>query len=288
MSPDFQGLRILDSFLSSIDVNQFKDAEDNIAKVHIIPPQSYNLRENNLSCKICKFSNFDTLEEFKQHRQSEEHLNNLTESLSLNQTNEYDSKNEINESTKGSPFFEIIHDETKLQCYKALLVDRKDDNYSKSSLNLNLNMYNHLKQIQNTHIAIALNGGGYFASAIFDNSNKRLVCSKTFRRYTTRRKQGGSQSLKDNQKAGKINSAGSMIRRENEKKLQEEISNLFLAWKPHMEMCSLIFCNRDSLLVQEVFKNSCVRILPFTTYQADFEEICRCYTELISSIKILY
>ncbi len=37
--------------------------------------------------------------------------------------------------------------------------------------------------------------GGYFAGAVF--SGNKLMKHKTFRRYTTRKKQGGSQSSKD-------------------------------------------------------------------------------------------
>lgn len=289
MSPDFQGMHILDSFLDTVHLNQLKSVENELSSptAQNSPYQLSGPKLNNMGCKICKISTFDNLEEFKQHRQSEEHLNNLTDSLSISGCSNNSDSEEDNNLCKGSPFCTILNCESKLECYKALIFNRKNENYSKSTLKLTVDIYKILKQMQSSCIALALNGGGYFASAIFDNSEKKLVCSKTFRRYTTRRKQGGSQGLKDNQKSGKIHSAGALIRRENEKKLQDEISNLFLTWKPHLEKCSVIFCNRDPFLIQEVFKDFSVRILPFTTYQADFEEICRCYTELISSIKLL-
>lgn len=289
MTPDYQGLRVLDAFLASVQLNQIVDTNISTESAQSSELKTSKLKENKMSCKICSIPVFDTLDEFKIHRQSEEHLNNLTESLSIstNADNE-DSQDESDELSKGSPYFEIIYNSSKLQCYKILLAGRKEDLYSKLSFDLNFDILNGLKRLQKSCFLIALNGGGYFAAAIFDNSTKQLVCSKTFRRYTTRRKQGGSQSLKDNEKGGKIHSAGAMIRRENEKKLRDEISNLIEnTWKPYMTRCGLIFCNRDSFLTQEVFKHMKPRTLPFTTYQADFEEILRCYTELISSIKIL-
>ena len=284
---DFQGLRILDSFLASVQQERLISDENKLG--HISPYLTHkNISNlNNLSCKICDISDFNSLEEFKVHRQSKNHLNSLAHSLQISrQENFRESLNEKDELTQGSPFFEITHQDYKLQCYKVLIAHRKDENYSKGTLNLDLFLYNTLKKLQSTHIAIALNGGGYFAAAIFDNCSKKLICSKTFRKYTTRRKQGGSQSIKDNEKSGKIHSAGSLIRRENEKNLRDEIIGLFICWKPHLDKCELIFCNRDPFLSQEVFKNNDVRSLPFTTYQADSEEIIRCYNELLS-IKFL-
>ena len=287
MTPDFQGLYILETFLVSIDLNGFEKNSTSSQDKQIDVPRSSISIENKLSCKICRLSDFSTLDEFKFHRQSEEHLNNLTHSLSISSEISHENYSDnSNSSSIGSPLFEIVHNSTKMHCYKVLISSRKEDIYSKLTLNFDLSIYKRLRMLKDSHIAIVLNGGGYFAAAIFDNLSKQMVCSKTFRRYTTRRKQGGSQSLKDNQKSG-IHSAGSTIRRENEKKLKDEIINLFASWKSHLDKCTIIFCNRDSFLMQEVFKNygNILRALPFTTYQANFEEICRCYTELFNSIK---
>ena len=247
-----------------------------------------NELENRMSCKICSIDTFSSLEDFKKHRQSPEHLINLTKSLSFSNDDDQipDLSNDYLESIKGSPFFKINYNDSSLQFFKILLCDRKDDLYSESCLDIDINLFEKLTDFKTKHVAIALNGGGYFAAAIIDNLNRTIICSKTFRRYTSRRKQGGSQSLKDNEKSGKINSAGAMIRRENEKKLREEINDLILTWKPHLDNCSVILCNRDPFLIQEAFKDYKVRGIPFTTYQADFEEICRCYSELISSFTI--
>lgn len=44
--------------------------------------------------------------------------------------------------------------------------------------------------------AVIMSGGGHFAAAIW-NSNGICLCHKTFHRYTTRKKQGGSQAAAD-------------------------------------------------------------------------------------------
>lgn len=286
MSPDYKGLRILKSFLTAINL---KDLSNIDKECLLNESKSINIgsNENKLSCKMCDVD-FNTLDEFKLHRRSSDHLNKLNESFYDSTQNNCDDFEVDNcDVVKGSPFFEIHYCNYKLQCFKIILANRKEDLYSQSTLSLDINLYNKLQNIYSSHFMVSLNGGGYFAAAIFDNSSQQLVCSKIIRKYTTRRKQGGSQSLKDNESSGKIHSAGAMIRRENEKKLRDEILSLISVWKPSLAKCSIVFCNRDLFLTQEVFKDYDVRTLPFTTYQASFEEICRCYTELISSINFL-
>lgn len=100
---------------------------------------------------------------------------------------------------------------------------------------------------------ILMVGSGNFAGAIFDHhkhhhktnisnpfANVIVLASKTFHRYTTRRKQGGAQSASDSAR-GKANSAGSTIRRANERMLQEEIKELLRSWAPHLKDCHRIF-----------------------------------------------
>lgn len=101
--------------------------------------------------------------------------------------------------------------------------------------------------------AVLLVGGGHFAGAIIDHkrgnhrtnisnpfANIFVLESKSFHRYTVRRKQGGAQSASDNAH-GKANSAGSTIRRANERMLQQEIHQLLDSWKHHLQDCYRIF-----------------------------------------------
>lgn len=101
--------------------------------------------------------------------------------------------------------------------------------------------------------AVLLVGGGHFAGAIISHkrgnhktnisnpfANIFVLESKSFHRYTVRRKQGGAQSASDNAH-GKANSAGSTIRRANERMLQQEIHQLLESWKDHLKDCYRIF-----------------------------------------------
>lgn len=73
---------------------------------------------------------------------------------------------------------------------------------------------------EKTKWSIFLCSGGHFAGGVFEA--KKCIKHKTFHRYTTRKKQGGSQSTRD-AKGNAPKSAGSYIRRYNETKLKEAI-----------------------------------------------------------------
>lgn len=136
-------------------------------------------------------------------------------------------------------------------------------------------------------VALMMIGGGHFAAIIaslipkiiknHQSQEERqidVLASKTFHRYTTRRKQGGAQSANDNAK-GNAHSAGATIRRHNEAALQKEVRELLASWKDELEKCELIFIratgtsNRRMLFGYEgaILKNNDGRIrgFPFTT-----------------------
>eukprot|EP01113_Clastostelium_recurvatum_P013158 TRINITY_DN16919_c0_g1_i1.p1 TRINITY_DN16919_c0_g1~~TRINITY_DN16919_c0_g1_i1.p1 ORF type:complete len:715 (-),score=163.90 TRINITY_DN16919_c0_g1_i1:11-2134(-) len=82
--------------------------------------------------------------------------------------------------------------------------------------------------------------GGRFAGAVFQGP--LCVAHKTFHRYTTRRKQGGSQSAADNKSGTSApQSAGASLRRYNEARLREDIQEVLREWTPLIQGSSLIF-----------------------------------------------
>lgn len=166
--------------------------------------------------------------------------------------------------------------------------------------------------------ALFMVGGGHFAGAIISHQRKSIkghvrkqketlqeqsiimLEHKTFHRYTTRRKQGGSQSVMDNAK-GKANSAGSTLRRYNENALKQDIQNLLLEWKPYLDKCENIFIRARSVFDKAIFfennnnghnasKNDSVHFInkndprlktfPFTTGRPTIHELKRAWCEL--------
>ncbi|KAI9260565.1 hypothetical protein BDA99DRAFT_572655 [Phascolomyces articulosus] len=151
---------------------------------------------------------------------------------------------------------------------------------------------------------IIMMGGGHFAGAVIDVNKSirgphkldvnevKMVAHKTFHRYTTRRKQGGSQSANDNAK-GAANSAGAQIRRYNEQLLQQEVREILNQWKQHIKESEHVFVHapsnnrkvvygyEDAILTRDTTQN-----IPFPTRRPTLNEVRRVFIEL-STLKIV-
>lgn len=152
------------------------------------------------------------------------------------------------------------------------------------------------------HYFLCMIGGGHFAGMVVSLTPKltkkagvedrtaTVIAHKTFHRYTTRRKQGGSQSANDNSK-GNAHSAGASIRRYNEAALTQEVRDLLLEWKDLIDSAELIFVratgstNRRTLFgpyEDQVLthKDARLRGFPFNTRRATQSELMRAFVEL--------
>ncbi|KAF0645707.1 hypothetical protein FPSE5266_11067 [Fusarium pseudograminearum] len=152
------------------------------------------------------------------------------------------------------------------------------------------------------HIFLCMIGGGHFAAMVVSlaprpnkngttmNREATVLAHKTFHRYTTRRKQGGSQSANDNAK-GAAHSAGSSLRRYNEQALVEDVRNLLQEWKALIDTSELLFIratgmtNRRTLFGPyegQVLKHNDTRLrgFPFSTRRATQNELMRSFIEL--------
>jgi hypothetical protein len=153
------------------------------------------------------------------------------------------------------------------------------------------------------HYFLCMIGGGHFAAMVvalapkmgkkhtgIDERSATVVAHKTFHRYTTRRKQGGSQSANDNAK-GAAHSAGSSIRRYNEGALVAEVRELLSSWKTMIDTAELVFVratgstNRRTLFGPyegQVLRSndSRNRGFPFSTRRATQKELMRAFVEL--------
>lgn len=152
------------------------------------------------------------------------------------------------------------------------------------------------------HYFLCMIGGGHFAAMIvalapkivkkagLEERSATVIAHKTFHRYTTRRKQGGSQSANDSSK-GAAHSAGSSLRRYNEAALTSEVRDLLQSWKTMIDSADLIFVratgstNRRTLFGPyegQVLRNSDPRNrgFPFSTRRATQKELLRAFIEL--------
>lgn len=153
------------------------------------------------------------------------------------------------------------------------------------------------------HVFMCMIGGGHFAAMLvslapeihrkaggIEDRQARVIAHKTFHRYTTRRKQGGSQSASDASR-GAAHSAGSSLRRYNEAALEKDIRELLADWRQMIDTAELLFIratgktNRRILFEKyegQVLKQNDERLrgFPFNTRRATQGELMRCFKEL--------
>jgi Bacteroidetes VLRF1 release factor/Ankyrin repeats (many copies) len=156
---------------------------------------------------------------------------------------------------------------------------------------------------QTPHYFLCMIGGGHFAAMIVslvpeirkgpggqEERHAIVKAHKAFHRYTTRRKQGGSQSANDNAK-GNAHSAGSSIRRYNEMALEVDVRSVLTEWKAMIDESELLFIRATGTTSRktlygpyegQVLRANDVRVrgFPFSTRRATQAELLRSFTEL--------
>lgn len=159
-------------------------------------------------------------------------------------------------------------------------------------------------EIRTGKSALFMIGGGHFAGAIIshelknvkgNNNHKEsleeqkvnILKSKTFHRYTTRRKQGGSQLSNDNSK-GKAKSVGSNMRRENERLLIQEVQELLKSWESDLSQCQSIFIRAHGSSYKTIVNGNVLKVgdkrikkFPFTTKRPTNLELKKAWVKLL-------
>lgn len=116
-----------------------------------------------------------------------------------------------------------------------------------------------------------------------------VIRHKTFHRYTTRRKQGGSQSVNDNAK-GPAKSAGALLRRYGEQALKDDIRGLLAEWREDIDASERIFIRANTANMRIFFdsedspvqkNDERLRTFPFPTRRPTQSEVIRCITEVL-------
>eukprot|EP00727_Mastigamoeba_balamuthi_P007436 m51a1_g3312 hypothetical protein (528) ;mRNA; f:337417-339080 len=142
-----------------------------------------------------------------------------------------------------------------------------------------------LRAAQDAPWAVLLYSAGRFAGALFERG--QMTSHKTLKKYTMRRKQGGSQSSRDNRGGSAPQSAGASLRRANEKRLAEMVREQIARWSAELSRAIVVLFaapkveRSGPVLFFEggpVSKGEArvVRV-PFTTYRPSLEEARRVY-----------
>lgn len=220
---------------------------------------------------------------------NEDSLSKLLAKHSINPSNATSAKISISRSPLIWFTSSILPQPTSLGVYRAMF-DDDDLQDDPIALLRYQQIPSPLSKVPKRTIVLIMIGGGHFAAIIASLTPKVLknhqgqeerqidvIASKSFHRYTTRRKQGGSQSTNDAAR-GNAHSAGSSLRRHNEAALRKEVRELLASWKEELARADLIFIratgsvNRQTLFGYEgaVLKSNDPRIrgFPFTTRRA--------------------
>lgn len=240
------------------------------------------------------------------------HLNSIPEGNGLDEAENFEDSDNTT-SSKNTPYFlysspNKLPEEKVLAVYKSVFDPKYISPPEDSELSKLSDTERIMEAIGNLNHSgtscILMIGGGHFSGAIIAHAvipkqpstptnpyaNVHIIASKSFHRYTTRRKQGGSQSASDNAR-GKANSAGSSLRRYNEAALEKEVRELLREWaKPYLSTVDSIYIRANGKANRAVLMNykeapivsSDPRIkgLPFTTKRATATEIKRSWWEL--------
>lgn len=207
---------------------------------------------------------------------------------------------------------QIVPDDTQLGIYRALLPNHALGNPSEllpALRNIQLDPNDRPEDPSSERkITLLMVAGGHFAGMIvglrpLQSAGKgvkpekqhvkgagevRVIQHKTFHRYTTRKKQGGSQGDNDNAK-GKANSAGAMLRRYGEQSLREEIQALMLEWADELRTSERIFLRTSASGRRSFFgfegapvdkADPRIKVFPFPTRRPTLSELLRCFSEL--------
>ncbi|KAJ0409157.1 hypothetical protein ATCC90586_004690 [Pythium insidiosum] len=277
----------------------------------VVTDASGSLSGIGLRCRTCEVSSFPSVREQHAHFKSEWHRVNLkrnargaailTESEFEERERQGDKDKHGSASSSGSessssssdeagdaeaitttePVVEYTDGRSIFKVFKTVLSSSEKEEF---------NPFSALEQLRTSRFrwAIFLLRSGRFAGAVFDR--EKAICHKTFQRYTTRRKQGGSQSANDNA-GGRAKSAGATLRRYNEQQLKQDIVDLLVQWKEHLQSTELIFLACVKAERQVFFggktpvltaDDTRIRRVPFITSRPTFEEVCRVRSELAS------
>eukprot|EP01123_Difflugia_compressa_P006401 TRINITY_DN185_c1_g1_i1.p1 TRINITY_DN185_c1_g1~~TRINITY_DN185_c1_g1_i1.p1 ORF type:complete len:596 (+),score=129.52 TRINITY_DN185_c1_g1_i1:39-1826(+) len=215
-----------------------------------------------------------------------------SQSLDVLPSQGYDSDSSSDEPEKplqGSNRIKFITSDSKqIDVWKNVIVSNPRDRTTELSVFVD----SLFELLQKKNWVIFMSSGGRFAGGIFDSAT--CVKHKTFVRYTVRKKQGGSQSTKDNKSGSSApKSAGATLRRYNEKRFREQISEVLTDWSELISKADFIFLYAPGQNWNIFFSgenglkrgDNRIRSVPFTVKKPTLAEVKKIH-EILTKIEI--
>jgi len=323
-----ESLKIYSEQISADSLPEFQQNSDNDSSDDSTEDTSLSENRKKVRCNKCKLS-FNDYQELRNHYHSDLHKKNVLKALNNEEISdeEFSSKISLEDSqysdsdgssldfedessntkaksgekgqsaylTRDQPFIALEMDFNKvLLIYKSVLYfqqTRGEISITENEIMTRI----HALQKNNWegkpfYWTIILLSSGHFAGCVFDCSTGNMVVKKTFHRYTTRRKQGGSQASNDNAK-GKAKSAGANLRRYNEQMIEQEVKEVMTEWKDYVKSSDLVFIHTSNTN-RKIIINSTdaltiddprIRNVPFTTGRPTLNELTTIFQKLSST-----
>jgi len=241
-------------------------------------------------CSKCPGFVYILPEEFREHSKSEWHLFNLRQSpgdaLSFEDWCELDSNSECSSASSdtSSTFPTDGASRGKLIIDGIPFTEVVGSSIAVASVISDPRVF-----LTASYVSVLLLRAGRFAGAVWDASGS-VVAHTSFKRYTVRRKNGGSQSKNDRARNSPAQSVGAQIRRAQEKKLSEEVVELIQStWVRYFsDQDSIVFAYASKSLVADMFvgplnkQNPTCHVFPIPMSLRDptFAEVNRVYRSL--------
>ncbi len=226
-----------------------------------------------------------TLEEFEELSTVFSHESDSSDFWSEEEEDEADYEDDFT-TEPISPLIQFRCADKTYEIYRSLLSRDKHFHFDLQTIK------SFISTASNSTWTLFLIKSGRVFAGVFDLRTERWSHKRTFKRYTERRKQGGSQMLRD--KSGKIaKSAGSQIRRQNEMELLKDVKDLMTDWQSAIRISQYIFWNKNFFSQLALFQcplvlersDSKLLTFPFTTYKPCEEEALRCIKQFCPRLK---
>lgn len=242
-------------------------------------------------CSKCPGFSYYSTEEFREHSRSDWHLFNLknpSAGLSFAQWSSHglgsDSEDSCSSSSSAPESLEAEPISSRLMFNSIPYNPIGDSGVAFPMAVSDINALLHAK-----YVAVLILRSGRFAGAVWD-INGHVIVHSCMKRYTVRRKNGGSQRKCDNAKGSPANSIGAQIRRYQEQKLSEEINDLISKkWYKYLSSSSAVVfgyaskSHTQSLFVGPLEKSKCmckIFNVPMSVRDPTYAEVCRIYSSM--------
>jgi hypothetical protein len=243
-------------------------------------------------CSRCPAFSYYSPEEFREHSKSEWHIHNLknpSESLTFDSWSQKLSYSDDGDSCSSSSNESSSCDEGPKPS-KMLLNSIPYHLVGESGLAIPSVITDITPLLNAKHFAVLILRSGRFAGAIWDATTGNVLVHTCMKRYTVRRKNGGSQRKNDNAKGSPANSIGAQIRRFQEQKLSEEIEELITKkWNTYLDSpTTVVFAYASKSHTQSLFigpldktKSKCTIFpVPLSVRDPTYAEVCRIYSSM--------